>query len=122
MRSKAFALATALSAVTATNAFAQAVGSQYSVPNLSGMYRCVRYCAGARFGHITAHGWELTLTNEAGEAIRAWIDWPGHIRVPALNETAVYSPSGFTIQFSRGAVWILVDPEPIPGSARYYSW
>jgi len=122
MRSKAFALVTALIAATTTNAFAQAVGSQYSVPNLSGVYRCVQHCAGPRFAYIMARGWELTLTNQAGEAIRAWIDWPGHIRVPALNETAVYSPDGFTIQFSRGPVWVLVDPEPVPGSSRRYSW
>ena len=122
MRSKAFALVTALTAATTTNAFAQAVGSQYSVPNLSGVYRCVQHCAGPRFAYIMARGWELTLTNQAGEAIRAWIDWPGHIRVPALNETAVYSPDGFTIQFSRGPVWVLVDPEPVPGSSRRYSW
>ena len=106
----------------ATDAFAQSVGTQFSPPNLSGLYRCVRYCAGVQFGHVTAYGWELTLTNQGGEAIRAWIDWPGHIRVPALNETAVYSPDGFTIQFSRGPVWILVDPEPVPGSARNNWW
>ena len=122
MKPKTFAFATALSVGIATNAFAQAVGSQFSAPNLSGLYRCVRYCAGVRFAHVTARGWQLTVTNEAGEAIRAWIDWPGHIRVPALNETAVYSPDGFTIQFSRGPVWVLVDPEPVPGSSRRYSW
>jgi hypothetical protein len=122
MKSKTFALATALSVVMATNAFAQSVGSQFSPPNLSGLYRCVRYCAGVHFAHVTAYGWQLTVTNQAGDAIRAWIDWPGHIRLPALNETAVYSPDGFTIQFSRGPVWILVDPEPVPGSVRYYNW
>jgi hypothetical protein len=102
MKSKIFALAAALSVVMAANAFAQAVGSQFSPPNLSGLYRCVRYCAGVHFARVTAYGWQLSVTNQAGEAIRGWIDWPGHIRLPVLNETAVYSPDGFTIQFSRG--------------------
>jgi hypothetical protein len=39
--------------------------------------------------------------------------------VPALNEGAVYSPDGFTIQFNRASVWVLTDPQPLPGSARY---
>jgi hypothetical protein len=122
MKSKIFALAAALSVVMAANAFAQAVGSQFSPPNLSGLYRCVRYCAGVHFARVTAYGWQLSVTNQAGEAIRGWIDGPGHILLPVLNETAVYSPDGFTIQFSRGPVWILVDPEPVPGSVRYYNW
>ena len=114
MKSKTFAVATALSVGMATNAFAQSVGSQFSPPNLSGLYRCVRYCAGVHFPHVTAYGWQLAIADQAGEAIRAWIDWPGHIRLPALNETAVYCPDGFTIQFSRRPVWILVDPEQYP--------
>ena len=28
-------------------------------------------------------------------------------------------PDGFTIQFSRGTVWVLTEPQPIPGSAPY---
>ena len=118
MTLKMIVLAT-LGAIATTDASAQAVGTQSWVPNLSGLYRCVRNCSGARLGHIVAYGWELYLTNEIGQATKAWIDWPGHIWIPALNEGAVYSPDGYTIQFSRGAVWVLVDPEPIPGSARY---
>jgi hypothetical protein len=108
---------TALIALVAADASAQAIGTQSSAPNLSGIYRCVRNCAGGGLGRITAYGWSLTLTNEVGQATRAWIDWPGHIWVPALNEGAVYSPDGFTIQFESGRVWVLVDPEPFPRSA-----
>jgi hypothetical protein len=70
-------------------------------------------------GRIVAWGRQLTLIGEGGEAAKAWIDWPGHIWVPALNEGAVYSADGFTIQFERGSVWVLVEPQPIPGSAGY---
>ena len=112
---------TALIALVSADASAQAIAShdRLSAPNLSGVYRCVRHCAGGGLGRITAYGWNLTLTNEIGESTRAWIDWPGHIWVPALNEGAVYSPDGFTIQFERGRVWVLVDPE-LPGSSAGY--
>jgi len=63
------------------------------------------------------HGWDLTLTNEIGQVSKAWINRPGHIWMSALNESAVYSPDGFTIQFSHGSVWVLVNPEG--GSAGY---
>jgi hypothetical protein len=119
MQSKRSIVLAMLSALAATNASAQAVGTQSWVPNLSGMYRCVHSCTGGQLGRIVARGWQLTLTNESGETTRAWIDWPGHIWVPALNEGAVYSADGFTIQFERGSVWVLVDPQPIPGSAGY---
>lgn len=109
----------ALGALAATGASAQAVGTQFWPPDLSGLYRCVHGCRGDRLGRITARGWELVLMRETGEVFRAWIDRPGHIWVPALNEGAVYSPDGFTVQFDHGSVWVLVDPEPIPGSAGY---
>jgi hypothetical protein len=108
-----------LSTLAATEASAQAVGSQFGLPNLSGLYRCVHNCAGARFGRIVAHGWELTLTNEIGQTAKAWIDRPGHIWVSALNEGAVYSPDGFTIQFNHGGVWVLVNPGPFAGFGGY---
>src|ERR1700720_4251317 len=116
MTMKTIALATAI-ALAAADASAQAVGTQSWVPNLSGLYRCVHNCAGSGLARITAYGWNLTLTNELGQTSRAWIDWPGHIWVPALNAGAVYSPDGFTIQFNRGTVWVLI--EPMPGSAGY---
>jgi hypothetical protein len=61
---------------------------------------------------LPAHGWQLTVTNELGQTLKAWIDWPGRIWVPALNEGAFYSPDGFTIQFNGGTVWVLVEPGP----------
>lgn len=109
----------ALGALVATEASAQAIGSQSLPPNLSGLYRCVRNCGGLKLGRITAYGWNLILTNEFGRTSQAWIDSPGHIWVPALNEGAVYSPDGFTIQFASGTVWVLIEPQPIPGSARW---
>ena len=111
MSPKTMALAT-LIALVACDASAQAIGTQDRVPNLSGLYRCVRNCAGASLARITAYGWNLLLTNELGQTTKAWIDWPGHIWI-------VYSPDGFTIQFNRGSVWVLTDPQPLPGSARY---
>jgi hypothetical protein len=118
MTLKAIGMAT-LIGLTATSASAQAVGTQSWAPNLSGLYRCVHNCAGAGLVRITARGWELLVSNELGQTSRAWIDRPGHIWIPALNEGAVYSPDGFTIQFGRGTVWVLVDPQPIPGSVGY---
>jgi len=116
MSPKTMALAT-LIALVACDASAQAIGTQGRTPNLSGLYRCVRNCAGASGTRIIAYGWSLFLTNELGQTTRAWIDWPGHIWLPALNEGAVYSPDGFTIQFERGSVWVLTEPQPLPGSA-----
>jgi hypothetical protein len=118
MTPKAITLAT-LTVLMATDASAQAIGTQSWAPNLSGIYRCVRNCAGGGLGHITAYGWNLTLTNEVGQTTRAWIDVPGHIWIPALNEGAVYSPDGFTIQFNSGTVWVLLEPQPIPGTAGF---
>jgi hypothetical protein len=111
MSPKTMALAT-LIALVACDASAQAIGTQDRVPNLSGLYRCVRNCAGASLARITAHGWQITLTNELGQTSKAWIDWPGRIWVLALNEGAFYSPDGFTIQFNGGTVWVLVEPGP----------
>jgi hypothetical protein len=111
MAAKIFALI-ALSALAATDASAQSVGTQYSLPDLTGSYRCVRNCAGAGPAHITQRGWELHLINETGQPAEARIAWPGHIKSHSWNECAVYSPDGFTIQFNSGTVWVLVDPLP----------
>ena len=96
MKPKAVVLAI-LTALAGPNTSAQAAGTQSWAPNLSGLYRCVHSCAGPRLGRIVARGWQLILTAENGETTRAWIDWPGHIWVPALKEGAVYSADGFTI-------------------------
>ena len=114
MTVRMFAFA-ALGALTATSALAQSVGSQFRVPDLSGVYRCVRNCAGAGPAHITQRGWQLELINEVGEPSTAWIRQPGYMWVQSWNEGAVYSPDGFTIQFGNGTVWVLVDPTPAPG-------
>jgi hypothetical protein len=110
----------ALGALAATGASAQAVGTQTWVPNLSGVYRCVHDCAGIRLVHIVQNGRQLDLTNENGQASTAWIESPGHIWTQSLNDGAVYSPDGFTIQFNRGMVWVLVEPTPAPGTAIFY--
>ena len=113
MKARAFA-ALALSALAATGASAQSVGTQSTLPDLTGVYQCVRNCVGAGPAQITQRGVDLYVINEAGEPARAWIDWPGHIWIRGLNEGAVYSPDGFTIQFNNGTVWVLL--EPLPGA------
>ena len=105
----------ALSALAVTHASAQSVGTQSWVPNLSGLFRCVHNCAGAGLASVAQEGWQLSLTNEGGQPSRAWISWPGHIWAQDWNEGAVYSADGFTIQFDRGSVWVLVVPQPVPG-------
>ena len=109
MTARNFALI-ALSALAATSASAQSIGTQRLPPDLGGLYRCVRNCAGTGPAQISQRGWDLYLTNENGQTARAWIDWPGHIKSQSWDDCAVYSPDGFTIQFNRGAVWVLVDP------------
>jgi hypothetical protein len=109
MTARNFALI-ALSALAATSASAQSIGTQRLPPDLGGLYRCVRNCAGTGPAQISQRGWNLFLTNENGQTAQAWIDWPGHIKSQSWDDCAVYSPDGFTIQFNRGAVWVLVDP------------
>jgi len=94
-----------LGALATTPASAQGV-------NLSGTYRCVQNCVGAGPAFVTQNGWDLNITNEAGLASRAWIDWPGHIWAEYWNEGAIYSPDGMTIQFDRGNVWQRIIEEP----------
>ncbi len=70
--------------------------------------------------HILLNGRQLDLTNVSGQPSTASIEAPGYIWTQSLNEGAVYSPDGFTIQFHGGKVWVLVDPTPAPGSAIWY--
>ena len=106
----------ALFAVFATSAFAQ-------VPNLSGTYRCVALCApeaASNPAYVTQNGFDLNVLDEAGNASRAWIDWPGHIWVLNWQEGALFSPDGMTIQFDRGRIWqrgLEIIPEPAPPKA-----
>jgi hypothetical protein len=107
----------ALNAFAATDASAQAVGTQSWLPNLSGVYRCVNHCTGAGIVRVVQRGRQLTLVDPGGQLSSAWIEAPGHIWT-AWKEGAVYSPDGFTIQFAGGTVWVLLEPTPIPGSVE----
>jgi hypothetical protein len=100
-------------ALIATDASAQGV-------NLTGPYRCMQGCVAARPGDIafvTQNGWELNLVNEAGQASRGWVDYPGRIWVARANMGAIYSPDGMTIQFDNGTIWQRA-PEVPPGPRR----
>ena len=62
-------------ALVATEASAQGV-------NLTGPYQCIQGCVTVRpgdFAFVTQNGWELNMVNEAGQASRAWVDYPGRI-------------------------------------------
>ena len=103
-------------ALVATDASAQVV-------NLTGRYQCVALCTQGlqgQFAFITQNGWELNVVNDAGEASRAWVDYPGRIWIQRANEGAVYSPDGMTIQFDRGTIWqrALEFPPPPPPPRR----
>jgi hypothetical protein len=96
-------------ALLATEASAQGV-------NLTGRYRCMEGCVApvpGQFAFITQNGWELNMVNEAGQASRAWVDYPGRIWVRDANQGAIYSPDGLVIQFDRGAVWQRVADVPV---------
>ena len=112
MTFKAIAALVAFGALATTGAFAQSVGSQWWIPDLSGVYRCVRVCGGVHLIRITQNGWELNLTGVTNQSSHAWIEGPGHIGT-SWNDHGVYSPDGTTIQFSSGAVWVLVEPAPL---------
>jgi hypothetical protein len=120
MRARLVALI-ALFALSAADACAQAIGTEQEIPDLSGIYRCVRECSGPGLIRIAQVGSELGVVNELGQRGRGWIKWPGRIWLESWQEGAVYSPTAFTIQFDRGTVWVLLDPAPIPG-AHYNNW
>jgi hypothetical protein len=91
-----------MSALAATDASAQVNGV-----NLNGPWRCVASCLGARSSpaFITQNGWELNVVNDAGQASRAWVEYPGRIWVQQQNQGAIYSPDGMTLQFDGGTIW-----------------
>jgi hypothetical protein len=64
------------SALVSTDAVAQVDGV-----NLNGRWRCFKLCRGGRgsYAFITQNGWDLNVLNDAGQASRAWVDYPGHI-------------------------------------------
>ncbi len=85
--------------------------SAQPVANLTGTYRCVLGCATGFEGQrasITQNGWDLYIVTESGIATRAWFDRSSpatRIWVDLLQQGAVYSPDGMTIQFDHGALW-----------------
>jgi len=114
MRSTMLAVVATATTLIATEASAQLV-------NLTGRYRCVELClSGAQggFAFITQNGWELNLVNDAGQASRAWVDYPGRIWVQMANQGAIYSPDGMTIQFDRGTIWQRAPEAPPPPPRR----
>ena len=68
----------------------------------------------SNFNAASQNGWELNLVNEAGQASRGWVDYPGRIWVARANMGAIYSPDGMTIQFDNGTIWQRA-PELPPG-------
>jgi hypothetical protein len=113
MTSSAIAI---LAMLGATGASAQSI-------NLSGTYKCIELCRGGYPAFITQNGPDLNLLNEAGEPSRAWPDWfapATRIWVDALNQGAVYSLDGMTIQFDNGTIWQrdLGPPPPPPPRMR----
>ena len=71
-----------------------------------------------QFAFITQNGWELNVVNEAGDASRAWVDYPGRIWVQQANQGAIYSPDGLIIQFDRGTIWQRVAGAAAPPPVR----
>ena len=98
---KALFTAIVLSATLAASG-ASAQGS-----NLSGRWQCMAQCLGppGGFAFITQNGWDLNIVNDAGMASRAWEDYPGHIWIEGVQMGALYSPDGFTLQFTNGTIW-----------------
>src|ERR1700756_4728957 len=95
MRTRFYALALVLASaeLLATSASAQVLGV-----NLNGRYRCVANCL-APLGSlvfVTQNGWELNVINEAGQATRAWVNYPGRLWFDRPQQAAIYSPDGFT--------------------------
>jgi len=98
-----------------------ASGASAQVLNLSGRWQCVASCLAppGSFAYITQNGWNLNIVNGDGMASRAWVDYPGHIWIDRVNQGAIYSPDGFTLQFDNGTVWQRAPvPPPPPLSIR----
>jgi hypothetical protein len=106
------------SAVAMAAALVTADASAQGV-NLTGRYRCVEKCSAPRgsYAFITQNGWDLNIVNDAGEASRAWLDYPGRIWIDRANQGAIFSPDGMTVQFDRGTVWRR-EPEITPTALR----
>jgi hypothetical protein len=114
MRRVAGAIAILVSLV-ATNASAQVQGV-----DLNGRYQCVAACLGAPggFAYVTQYGWQLNVIDDAGQPSRAYVDYPGRIWVFRVNQGAIYSPDGMTIQFDGGTLWQRAPELPPPPPPR----
>jgi len=115
---------TVLAAVSAAAIlFATAAMAQVNGVDLNGRYFCVANCLGqpGSIAFVTQHGWELNMVNDAGQPSRAWVNFPGRLWVDRLQEGAIYSTDGMTIQFDRGAIWqrAMEGPPPPPPPIRY---
>jgi hypothetical protein len=117
LRRAAGAIAILISLV-ATNASAQVQGV-----DLNGRYQCVAACLGVPggFAYVTQYGTQLNVIDDAGQPSRAYVDYPGRIWVFRVNQGAIYSPDGMTIQFDGGTLWqrAPVLPPPPPLRHRY---
>ena len=88
--------------------------------NLTGRYQCIQNCVAiepGRFAFVTQYGRDMNIVNEAGNASRAWRDYPGRIWVDRAQVGAVYSPDGMMIQFDNGTIWqraVELPPPPPP--------
>jgi hypothetical protein len=102
------------SALVASSASAQVRGV-----DLNGRYICVSHCLAppGSFAFVTQNGWELNVVNEAGQASRAWVNYPGRLWFDRPQQAAIYSPDGLTIQFDGGTIWMRA---PAPRLQRFY--
>jgi hypothetical protein len=112
----------AASAIAITGAmFATSGYAQVEGVDLNGRYQCVASCAGAPggFAFVTQNGWELNMVSDQGQPSRAWVNYPGRIWVDRLQQGAIYSLDGMTIQFDGGMIWQrAVEPPPPPPRRR----
>jgi len=87
---------------------ATAASAQVADVDLNGPWRCVAQCLGptGSAAFITQNGSQLNIVNDAGQASRAWIDYPGRIWIANADQGAIYSPDGSRIQFDGGTLWV----------------
>ena len=90
--------------------------AQVNGVDLNGRYLCVANCLGApgSIAFVTQNGWELNIVNDVGQPSRAWVNYPGRLWVDRLQEGAIYSPDGMTIQFDHGTIWQRAVELPLP--------
>ena len=99
---------------------ATAAAAQVHGIDLNGRYLCIANCAGAPGGiaFVTQNGWELNMVNDAGQPSRAWVNFPGRLWIDRLQEGAIYSTDGMTIQFDHGTIWQRAVELPPPAPLR----